>query len=160
MCTQTQGRLIDRLAALGDSPPRQVEQIPTDATFKMIVLCEDDAQAQRLRPLLEPQVAGTGAELTQALPGYLEIVPTGADKATAAAVLLKRWGLSWEDAVAIGDGSNDLPMMRAAGTSIAMGNAGDSVKAAAQHVVGSNQDDGWVEAMETFVLSRLTEKTY
>jgi hypothetical protein len=34
-----------------------------------------------------------------------------------------------------------------------MGNGGPAVRAAAQHVVGSNAEDGWVEAMERFVLN-------
>ena len=58
-------------------------------------------------------------------------------------------------ALAIGDGANDLTMLRAAGTSVAMGNAAGTVKAEAQHVVGTNAEDGWVEAMERFVLDRL-----
>ena len=79
-------------------------------------------------------------------------MPADASKATAASALLRRWRLTWQDALAIGDGSNDLPMLEAAGTSVAMANGGDAVRAAAQHVVCSNDDDGWVEAMEKYVL--------
>ena len=144
----TQPAFIERLAALGDSPPRAVAEIGTDGVYKMIVLCEDDAIAQRLRPKLEV-LLDAGAELTQALPGYIEVVPTGASKATAAAALLDRWGLTWSDALAIGDGQNDVPMLREAGTSVAMANAKQSVRDAAQKFgCASNADDGWVEAME------------
>jgi hydroxymethylpyrimidine pyrophosphatase-like HAD family hydrolase len=150
---------IRRVAALGDSPPRCVPRVPTDACFKMILCCEDDDEVQRIRPLMEALLCGEGvsnqAALTQALPSYLEVVPSGTSKATAVAELLKRWGLRWDDVVAIGDGGNDVPMLAAAGTSIAMGNAGQAVKSVADHTVGSNADDGWVEAMERFVLSRL-----
>jgi phosphoglycolate phosphatase-like HAD superfamily hydrolase len=58
----------------------------------------------------------------------------------------------WEHALAIGDGENDLPMLRRAGISVAMGNGGPAMRQAAMHVVGSNVDDGWSEAMEQFVL--------
>ena len=149
----TQPAFIERLAALGDSPPRAVAEIGTDGVYKMIVLCEDDAIAQRLRPKLEVLLDAGGAELTQALPGYIEVVPTGASKATAAAALLDRWGLTWSDALAIGDGQNDVPMLREAGTSVAMANAKQSVRDAAQFGCASNADDGWVEAMERYVLS-------
>jgi Cof subfamily protein (haloacid dehalogenase superfamily) len=147
--------LIERLAALGDSPPRAVESIEAERTYKMIVLCPEEEEAERLRGVLGPLVRDVGGELTQALPGYLEIVPRIASKAVAASVLLERWGMGWDEAVAIGDGSNDVPMLLEAGTSVAMGNAGDGVKGVAQHVVGSNDDDGWVDAMERFVLDRL-----
>lgn len=43
-------------------------------------------------------------------------------------------------------------MLRLAGTSVAMGNGGPAVRQAAMHVVGSNADDGWADAMEEFVL--------
>ena len=130
----------------------RVAEIGTDGVYKMIVLCEDDAIAQRLRPKLEV-LLDASAELAQALPGYIEVVPTGASKATAAAALLDRWGLTWSDALAIGDGQNDVPMLREAGTSVAMANAKQSVRDAAQFGCASNADDGWVEAMERFVLS-------
>ena len=60
---------------------------------------------------------------------------------------------TWSDALAIGDGQNDVPMLREAGTSVAMANAKQSVRDAAQFGCASNADDGWVEAMERYVLS-------
>lgn len=156
--------LYERLAALGDSPPRQVSAIPTQSVYKMIALFEDDDAAQAAKQSLAEVVGGgtASAELTQALPGYIEVVPAGASKATACAALLERWGCTWADAIAIGDGSNDLPMLVAAaeggGTSIAMGNAGEAVQREAQFVVPSNSEDGWVEAMERFVLAKLDQR--
>ncbi len=80
-------------------------------------------------------------------------------KASGCEALLSMWGLGWSDALAIGDGANDVPMLAAAagggGVSVAMGNAAGSVRAAADHVVGANGDGGWVDAMERFVLARL-----
>ena len=70
----SEAALVETLGALGDSPPRAVTELPTAEVFKMIVLCGDDAAARRWRPLLPPLLAG-GAALTQAIPGYLEIVP-------------------------------------------------------------------------------------
>ena len=70
----SEAALVGALGALGDSPPRAVTELPTAEVFKMLVLCGDDAAARRWRPLLPPPLAG-GAALTQAIPGYLEIVP-------------------------------------------------------------------------------------
>jgi hydroxymethylpyrimidine pyrophosphatase-like HAD family hydrolase len=48
---------------------------------------------------------------------------------------------------------NDLEMFGVAGFSIAMGNATDEVKAAASGTTGSNDEDGWAEAIERYVLA-------
>lgn len=150
-------RLVAGIAELGDSPPRGVDEVTaaeTAETFKLMFACDDDPAAKALIPLVRP-LLGEGTTLLQAIPGMLEIVPASASKATACAVLLERWGLKWDEVLAIGDGGNDLPMLKAAGTSVAMGNGGEAVKAAAQHVVGTNGEDGWAEAMQRYVLDRL-----
>ena len=148
-------RLVAGIAELGDSPPRGVDEVTaaeTAETFKLMFACDDDPAAKALIPLVRP-LLGEGTTLLQAIPGMLEIAAS-ASKATACAVLLERWGLKWDEVLAIGDGGNDLPMLKAAGTSVAMGN-GEAVKAAAQHVVGTNGEDGWAEAMQRYVLDRL-----
>ena len=55
--------------------------------------------------------------------------------------------------VAVGDGENDLGMLRLVGCGVAMGNAGDAVKRAADLVLErSNEEDGGAEAVQRFVL--------
>lgn len=54
--------------------------------------------------------------------------------------------------LAIGDGSNDMPLFQHAGTKVAMGNAGEALKAAADYIVAPVEKDGFAEAMERFVL--------
>jgi hydroxymethylpyrimidine pyrophosphatase-like HAD family hydrolase len=52
----------------------------------------------------------------------------------------------------IGDGPNDILMFRKSGFSIAMGNAGDNVKAQASEVTDSNENEGFAKAVWKFVL--------
>ena len=52
--------------------------------------------------------------------------------------------------IAIGDGYNDLSMIKFAGLGIAMGNAQEPVKKAADYITLSNEEDGVVEALEHF----------
>ena len=52
----------------------------------------------------------------------------------------------------MGDADNDLPMLAAAGLAVAMGNANESVRAAADVVVADNDHDGVAEAIERFLL--------
>jgi hypothetical protein len=58
-----------------------------------------------------------------------------------------------EQTLAIGDGSNDLSLFQNAGFRVAMGNASDELKDAADYVVGSVDEDGFAEAMDRFVLN-------
>lgn len=61
-------------------------------------------------------------------------------------------GIKTENIIAFGDETNDIEMLTAAGTGIAMGNANDSVKAIADFVTKTNDDDGIVYALEKFKL--------
>lgn len=88
-------------------------------------------------------------------PYFLELVPMGIDKAHSLSVLLDKLGLTRETMVAIGDGYNDLSMIRFAGLGIAMANAQEPVKQAADYITLSNDEDGVAAAIEThFRISR------
>jgi len=78
---------------------------------------------------------------------YLEILPVGVNKAKAVAALAQFLGVDLSEVAAIGDGLNDLEMLSEAGFAIAMGNAADRVKAAADLVVGSNNEAGVAQAV-------------
>ena len=81
-----------------------------------------------------------------------EIVPKGYSKGKGIDLLRKKLGVRKEDCYAFGDSRNDLTMLRHAGTSIAMGNATDDVKAACTYVTDRPEDDGIANAMKRFGL--------
>ncbi|MEG2854148.1 Cof-type HAD-IIB family hydrolase [Bacteroides sp.] len=83
-------------------------------------------------------------------PYFLELVPMGIDKAQSLAVLLKEKGLSREEMVAVGDGYNDLSMIEFAGMGVAMANAQEPVKKAADYVTLSNEEEGVAAVVERF----------
>jgi hydroxymethylpyrimidine pyrophosphatase-like HAD family hydrolase len=66
--------------------------------------------------------------------------------------LLRMINVDGRQAMAIGDGDNDLPLFEEADLRIAMGNASERLKAAADHIVADVSEDGFAEAMERFVL--------
>ena len=68
------------------------------------------------------------------------------------AATLERLGVDVSEAIAFGDGENDLSMFGAVGTSVAMGNAQDTVKAAATYVTTAVDDDGIYNAAKHFGL--------
>ncbi|MBE5806913.1 MAG: HAD family phosphatase [Clostridiales bacterium] len=81
--------------------------------------------------------------------GY-EISPEGATKGAGLRALCDHLGLPLESAMAIGDGGNDVDLMRAAGRSVAMGNAIASVRAAADYVTYDCDHEGAAAAIERF----------
>ncbi len=73
---------------------------------------------------------------------FLEIVPKGVDKAMSIDRLLKMIGIRTEECIACGDGFNDISMIRYAGLGVAMSNAKQPVKDAADYITLSNDQDG------------------
>ena len=75
-------------------------------------------------------------------PFFLEIMPQGIDKATSLQQLLDLLGYQREDLACCGDGFNDLTMIQFAGLGVAMENAQEPVKQAADFITHSNDMDG------------------
>jgi HAD superfamily hydrolase (TIGR01484 family) len=73
---------------------------------------------------------------------WLDLAPEGVSKASGLAEVAERLGVRQEDVLAVGDGRNDTEMLLWAGRGVAMGQAPPEVKAAADDVTGSVQDDG------------------
>ena len=63
-------------------------------------------------------------------------------------------GIAREEIMAFGDGANDIHLMREVGSGVAMSNAIEAVKEAADYIAGSNDEDGVAEFLETYVLDR------
>ncbi|MBR3623182.1 MAG: HAD hydrolase family protein, partial [Selenomonadaceae bacterium] len=73
-------------------------------------------------------------------------------KASGLRELAKILNISIEETMAIGDADNDLPMLKAAGKSVAMGNAAAHIKEAADFVTADCADHGFAKAIYKFVL--------
>ncbi|MDO4621109.1 MAG: Cof-type HAD-IIB family hydrolase [Lachnospiraceae bacterium] len=84
----------------------------------------------------------------------LEISQKGITKALGLQELCRLLGLKPEECAAVGDSDNDLSMLQAAGLAIAMGNANDAAKAAADIVVADNDHGGIREAIEICMQTR------
>ncbi|WTC17175.1 Cof-type HAD-IIB family hydrolase [Streptomyces cellulosae] len=103
----------------------------------------DDALAAAAR-----SVVGSLATVTMSGPGTVELQPCGVTKATGLALAAEHLGLRPEDTVAFGDMPNDVPMFRWAGHGVAMANAHPELKAVADEVTLSNEDDGVAVVLE------------
>lgn len=82
----------------------------------------------------------------------LTLFSSTASKGTALAALAARLGVPLAQTFAIGDGINDLSMLRVAGVSVAMGHAPPVVRRAAKLVGGTNAEDGAAAALEAYAL--------
>jgi HAD superfamily hydrolase (TIGR01484 family) len=67
--------------------------------------------------------------------------------------LIAHLGIDKKSVLAIGDGHNDIPLLEAAGTKVAMGNAPDEVKAIADFIAPSLDEDGVAVAIERYILN-------
>ena len=136
-------------------PIRTVDHFLED-TQAPIVKCIIVGEPERLvaiEGVLNERLNGH-ADAYRSEPFFLEIVPHGIDKASGLAQLLSVTGISRSEVMALGDGYNDIPMIEYAGYGVAMGNAQEAVKAKAQLVTLSNNEDGVAEAIERYVLNR------
>jgi Cof subfamily protein (haloacid dehalogenase superfamily) len=93
-------------------------------------------------------VVGSLATVTMSGPGTVELQPCGVTKATGLALAADRLGLSREQAVAFGDMPNDIPMFDWASYGVAMADAHPELKAVADEITLSNEDDGVAVVLE------------
>ncbi|WP_262360921.1 Cof-type HAD-IIB family hydrolase [Gorillibacterium timonense] len=90
-------------------------------------------------------------ELTNSHPFNIEVNPHGVSKESGMREVCDMLGITMDEVIAMGDSLNDLKMIRAAGLGIAMGNAQEEVKAAADYITALNTEDGVARAIEKFV---------
>lgn len=93
-----------------------------------------------------------GLESARWSPEFIDVVEKGRGKGDAIDAFCARLGITPSECMAIGDGGNDVHMIRHAGVGVAMGQARDSVKAAADVVAPSVDDHGAAWAIEHFAL--------
>ncbi len=82
----------------------------------------------------------------------IDIIPKGGGKSAGIQKFLDENGMDASEVMAFGDGENDMDMIKFAGIGVAMGNAGDAVKAVADYVTDTVDNDGLAKALRHFGL--------
>lgn len=130
---------------------RAVEDMDPATRFIKLMMIDEpavlDAAIARL-----PAELGERFAVLKSAPFFLEMFDHRAGKGPGLQRLAEHLGIDRERVMAVGDQENDLTMLRFAGTSVAMGNAIDAVKAVARYQTRSNAEDGVAEAIEAYVL--------
>jgi Cof subfamily protein (haloacid dehalogenase superfamily) len=133
-------------------PVGPLQNILGELPVNKLIAVGDPQRIKSLRWQLAMQHNGSIKLVQSHVPTVLEILPAGASKGNALKVLLPELGVPAHEVLAIGDAENDIDMMQLAGIGVAVGNADETTKAAADYVVASNNNDGVGEAVERFVL--------
>ncbi|MEV7380212.1 HAD family hydrolase [Streptomyces lydicus] len=123
--------------------PGELWAAPLNKVYLQHPTLDDDALALAAR-----QVAGDLVGVTMAGKGIVELLPLGLTKATGLSLAARRLGLTAKQTVAFGDMPNDIPMFAWAAHGVAMANAHDELKAVADEVTTSNEDDGIAAVLE------------
>lgn len=125
----------------------------TEGIAKLLLITDGQEETQsRLAEL--KKVFGEDLAAVQSNPQYGEIINNGVSKASGLQHLAEVLNIDIADTMAIGDANNDLPMLKAAGKSIAMGNAVPAVKAVCDYETGTCEENGWAQAIERYVLAQ------
>ncbi|MFI3264158.1 MAG: Cof-type HAD-IIB family hydrolase [Rikenellaceae bacterium] len=150
---QPQDKYVEHEIFLTKMLPKKVENFTEAVTFdpdKCLIVGQPDTLPQ----LADTLNAQHGEQLSayRSEPFFLEVVPKGIDKALSLNRLFAHVGCTAEDIVAVGDGFNDLTMIQLAGFGVAMANAQEVVKEAANYVTLSNDEDGVAAMVEKYLL--------
>ena len=86
---------------------------------------------------------------------FCEIANKQATKGNAIRFLAKKYGISTDEVLAIGDQNNDIEMVETAGTGVAMGNGTEQIKSKADFITDTVDNDGFVKAIDKYVRSKI-----
>lgn len=111
------------------------EKLMDKKVYQMMVGCYKEEYADILRDV-------DGARITAWWTRAADITPANGNKGVGVRKILDYYHLDKENAIAFGDGTNDIEMLEAVGTGVAMGNATDDVKTVADAICGHVAEDG------------------
>lgn len=134
-----------------------VDNFPEAVDFspcKCVLASDDEAELVGLENHWKKRLDGV-LDVFRSEDYYLEVVPQFINKGNTLGVLMAKLNITTEEVVAIGDGIADVPMLQLAGTSVAMGNARDSVKSCTDFTTLANDMDGVAVAVETAILAAI-----
>lgn len=94
-----------------------------------------------------------GFEIASSFRNNFEVMCSGVSKGRAVKVLADFYGIDKQEVMCIGDNENDLSMIEYAGMGVAMGNAEDSVKKAANYITDTNNNSGVAKAINKFIIN-------
>lgn len=141
-------------ARLSGSPVHIVpdlEMLAHNEPLKFVVINYREKELSIMESELKQKI-GDKVSIVRSKPHFLEISHLKATKGYALKAVSDHFGIDRSQVMAIGDSYNDLDMIEWAGLGVAMGNSWAEVKAKADYVTLSNEEEGVAEAIRRFVL--------
>jgi Cof subfamily protein (haloacid dehalogenase superfamily) len=123
----------------------------SDRVAKIVGVSDDFDAVQRAVDVVRERF-GDHVSAARSQPYYGDITHPDANKGCVARYLSQTYAIPPEEIATIGDQPNDVLMFAHSGLSIAMGNASHEVQEAARRVTTSNEDEGFANAVERFIL--------
>lgn len=152
-----ENRHVQREAALNNLQIIREDEFSAGIDFapcKCVLVSDDEEALIDLEAYWKKRLDGT-MDVFRSERYFLEVVPCGIDKANTLGALLDMLKVKRDEVMAIGDGVCDVTMIQLAGMGVAMGHSPESVKACADYVTVSNEDDGVAQAVEKAILAEV-----
>lgn len=148
MYVSSMGERVQKIASMINIMPTVADVRSIAATQPVVQMCPYISREleQEIMPLLPDCVGSRWIET------FMDLNVRGVDKSLGIQQVMNYYGLTMAEAMAFGDGGNDLPMVRDAAVGVAMGNACDELKAVADYITSSVDEDGVSRALEHFGL--------
>ena len=148
MYVSSMGERVKKIASMINIMPTVADVRTIAATQPVVQMCPYISREleQEIMPLLPDCVGSRWIET------FMDLNVRGVDKSLGIQQVMNYYGLTMAEAMAFGDGGNDLPMVRDAAVGVAMGNACDELKAVADYITSSVDEDGVSRALEHFGL--------
>lgn len=146
-------KYVEIEARINGLPVREVSDFLNFVDFDInkCLMTAEPEKAEVLEKELQEKY-GHIASIYRSEPFFIEIMPQEVDKAASLDRMLPSIGVRREDTVCCGDGFNDISMIKYAGVGVAMGNAQQAVKDAADYITATNDEDGLVQVIDKFFL--------
>jgi HAD superfamily hydrolase (TIGR01484 family) len=126
-----------------------VESLIADPVTRVIIRSPDHSQEEFANLVEDLGLADTNYYIGYT--AWLDLAPEGVSKASGLTYLCERLGIAAADVLAVGDGNNDVEMVKWAGRGVAMGPGPASLLAVADHITGSVEEDGLVAELQRYL---------
>ena len=140
--------LVDEIHAItgnDDHPAGDISSIDSEPVYQVMIFMDEAGEAELLKKLPDCHSA-------RWYPTFFDLSPKGGTKVKGIDMFVKQFGISLEETMSFGDGGNDLEMIRHTAVSIAVGNANEKLKEAADYVTAGPAEGGIEAALKHYHL--------